>query len=193
MKKTILTGMLAIGASIGAFAQGTIAFDNQFNTNVFAGATSSGAVIDKATGLPETGNFNLQLWGGASAGSLSLIATLLQSDGSAASGTAIGAPGLWIDTTGNSYIVNGVPALGTGFFQVDAWIGSQADYGSALAAGNVPVGQSAVFQNATGGGAVSAPDLVGMPSFTVGIAPEPTTLALCGLGAASLLFFRRKK
>jgi hypothetical protein len=35
--------------------------------------------------------------------------------------------------------------------------------------------------------------LDGLASFQVGVVPEPTTLALCGLGAASLLLFRRKK
>jgi len=192
MKKTILTALLAVGASVGAFAQGTIAFDNQNNVNISLGATNSGGVIDKATGLPETADFNLQLFGGASAGSMTLIATLLQSDGSAASGTSIGAPGQWIDTTGQSYVVPGVAATSTGFFQVDAWIGSQSSYASAFAA-NAPTGQSAVFQNGTGGGNVLPPDLTGMPSFTLGTVPEPTTLALAGLGAASLLLFRRKK
>jgi len=193
MKKTIITVLLAVGASVGAFAQGTIAFDNQFNTNLTAGATSGGAVFD-GSGHLNGGEFNLQLFGGASAGTMSLIATLLQSDGSAASGNDIGAPGLWIDTTGQSYVVNGVAALGTGFFQVDAWIGSASSYAAALGAPAAnSTGQSAIFQNATGGGNVPAPDLTGMPSFTLGTVPEPTTLALAGLGAASLLLFRRKK
>jgi hypothetical protein len=36
-------------------------------------------------------------------------------------------------------------------------------------------------------------DLTALQPFTVGVVPEPTTLALCGLSAASLLLFRRKK
>jgi hypothetical protein len=192
MKKTILTTLLTVIVTISAHAQGTIAFDNQFNTNLTAGAASQGAVFDPVGNL-NTGNFNLELWGGPSAGNLTLIARLLQSDGSIASGNAIGAPGQWIDVTGQSYVVPGVAVLGTGFFQVDGWIGSFNSFAAAIFGGAPLTGQSAIFQNATGGGAVTAPDLTGMPSFSISFIPEPTTLALCGLGAASLLLFRRKK
>jgi len=192
MKKQILTGIVALGMAAGAFAQGTIAFDNQFNVNLTAGATNSGGVFKQ--GALDGSDFNVALYGGSSAANMTLIATLLQSAGQVLSGNTIGAPGLWLDNSGAEYPVAGVPALGTGFFQVQAWEGSFNDYASAVAGGAF-AGQSSVFQNATGGGAVSAPDLTGLPSFTLtaSVVPEPTTLALCGLGAASLLLFRRKK
>jgi hypothetical protein len=36
-------------------------------------------------------------------------------------------------------------------------------------------------------------DLTALPSVQISQAPEPTTLAFCGLGAAALLLFRRRK
>ena len=193
MRKLLLAALLTASASVGAFAQGTIAFDNQFNTNASPSATSSGYVFSPTTGLPETGKFNLELYGGPSAGTMTLIARLLQSDGSALSGADIGASGQWIDVTGQSYIVPGVPALGVGFFEVQAWEGNFSSYAAAEIGLGI-FGNSGIFQNPTGGGSVSAPDLIGMPSFFLcPDCPEPGTLALCGLGAASLLFFRRKK
>jgi hypothetical protein len=124
---------------------------------------------------------------------MTLVATLLQSSGQIVSGNAIGTPGLWLDTSGQEYIIPGFPGFGTGFFQVQAWEGNFSDYTSAINGGAF-TGVSAVFKNETGAGAGAlAPDLTGMPSFTLAPSPEPATLALCGLGTVSLLLFRRRK
>jgi len=195
MKKIIITGLLAVCASVGASAQGVIFFDNQANTNVaIINASSSGGVFKN--GAPDAENFNLQLFGGSSSSNMVLLATLLSSDGSAITGAAAGAPGQWIDGIGNSYVVPGVAAGGTGFFDVQVWDGPYGSYAAALSGKTGFGGDSGVFQNGVGGGPIPTPDLTGLPSFSlVSLAPvpEPTTLALCGLGAASLLLFRRKK
>lgn len=190
MKKTILTALLAIGATVGAFAQGTIAFDNQANTNTSAGATSQGYVFKN--GALATSDWNAALYAGSSSSNMTLLATLLQSSGSIVSGTSVGAPGQWIDATGAFYVVNGVAAGASAFVDVQLWEGSFGDYASAKT-GGAYTGDSGIFQNPTGGGALPPADLTGMPALVLVPSPEPTTLALCGLGAASLLLFRRKK
>jgi len=191
MKKTIIT-VLAVGASVGAFAQGLVAFDNQSNTNLFAGATSSGAVIQG--GALASQDFNLELWGGSTSSNLTLLATLTQASGGIISGAAAGAPGQWLDVSGASYTVANVAIGGNAFLEVFGWEGGTGDtYANALAGGATFTGNSGVFVNGTGGGALPATELTGMPSWSLNPVPEPATLALCGLGAASLLLFRRKK
>jgi len=75
------------------------------------------------------------------------------------------------------------------------WNGNgTTSYAQALAAG-YNTGLSALIPiTLVTGTDPNVKDLGAMLPFTVGtVAPEPTTLALCGLGAASLLLFRRKK
>jgi hypothetical protein len=199
MKTNALAALLSIlaTASIDAqvFTQATIDFDNSFNTNLTPNASSEGAVFSLCpAGLAD--RFNLQLFGGASPNNLSLIATLLQSNDSALTGSEIGAPGQWVDGTGQTYFVPGVQALGIGYFQVFVWEGDQySSFADAEASGTPFFGESAVFQNPTGGGTVPPADLTGMPSFAYGPldCPEPATVALCGLGSVSLLLLRRRK
>jgi len=68
---------------------------------------------------------------------------------------------------------------------------------AAMAAG-APIGWSAAFTYAYAPGPVPGPagtpgNMNGLFQFGVQPVPEPTTLALIGLGSASLLIFRRKK
>jgi hypothetical protein len=91
-------------------------------------------------------------------------------------------------------VVNIGPA-GTYTMQILAWYsgtGGFSTYAQALASGAVNTGKSALFTvNVTASPAginSSVP-----PAFLVQIVPEPSTLALAGLGAAALLVIRRKK
>jgi len=191
MKKTTTAVLFAVSIALRVHAQGYVAFDNFNNANLTPDATSGGGVFD--CGVLATGNFNLSLYGGNSPTNLVLLATLLQSNGSAATGAAIGAPGQWIDTAGEIYRVPGVPIASLGFFKVYAWEGDFSSYAEALAAGQC-AGSSDVFQNPTRSPTAAPPDLTGMPSFDIcPDCPEPGTLAVGGLGAASLLLFRRNK
>jgi hypothetical protein len=107
------------------------------------------------------------------------------------------------DQSGGAGIFDGgnvvVPGLSTsGVIGVAVWWsgpganGVATSYAQALADGyNTGLSPLLTIPLATG---VQFPvALDGLASFTVGTTPEPTTLALCGLGAASLLLFRRKK
>jgi hypothetical protein len=126
--------------------------------------------------------------------------------------TGVGTPG---NNPGAFYGITGPTAGGGGFFdagaipnpvgtsmpagaytaQVYAWYsgpGGANSYDAAIAAGPINTGKSTLFTiNAT-----AAPTPVnGTPfaGFTVGLIPEPSSLALAGLGAAAMLVFRRSK
>jgi hypothetical protein len=195
MKKQILTGILALGMAAGAFAQSTVTFDNA-NANAAGTITSSNFGSIYINGALLNQDINMTLLAGATAGSLSQLASITFANGLAnGDNTALGIAGQFLDTSGNVYNITGVAGGGVGFYEIEAWLGSAPDYATALAQG-AGHGQTPIFSGGTGGGGVppGPPVSVGdyMPALLV-ITPEPTTLALCGLGAASLLLFRRKK
>jgi hypothetical protein len=96
---------------------------------------------------------------------------------------------------GATQTVPGVAAGVQAKYQIRAWdLASGADYASATIHGASPVITSAALGGIdAGGGTVSTPGTTGFPSFNIYIVPEPSTFVLAGLGAASLLIFRRRK
>lgn len=105
-------------------------------------------------------------------------------------GAAAGAPGYF--DSGN-VVIPGY-AAGAVSFEVVAWKGG-ASYGDVL---NTFRGRSAVFTMssiATPGNPAPALGDNGqlMPNFSTQPVPEPSTLALLGLGTGALLFLRRRK
>ena len=89
-----------------------------------------------------------------------------------------------------------VPAGAAATFQIWAWSSQFANYGLASDGGGL-IGKSVLF-NATTSPSIEPPPLpttlAGLyPSFAVSIVPEPSTIALAGLGLAGLLLFRRRK
>jgi|SwirhirootsSR2_FD_contig_111_616744_length_1411_multi_3_in_0_out_0_2 hypothetical protein len=59
--------------------------------------------------------------------------------------------------------------------------------------GLIAAGVSPTINLSQLGGTSTPPNLVGLQSFNIYFVPEPSTFALAGLGAASLLIFRRRK
>ena len=90
-------------------------------------------------------------------------------------------------------------------FQARAWAGNYGTFEEALAGGNTSVGKGPLFELKTKDPANSleltpniwqAPGWQGFcidPDFIGCIIPEPSTVALCLLGAASLIFLRLKR
>jgi len=176
MKKTLTTIMLAAGLAIGAYAQGTVAFNN----------LNGSAIPVTYNGTPYDGVFTVEFWGGSSAGDLVLL------------GSTVGNFGGGIFYNADDIAIPGVPLGGTATLLINAWTGSFANYAAALQStdGTVLVGTSGIFTNPTGGtGAPPGPG-ANLDNFT-GIAlvpvPEPSMLALAGLGAAGMSIFRRRK
>jgi len=206
MKKQILTGILALGTAVGAFAQGQISIDNINNDPTLAtpGSSTAGVVYVGTNHTLLNADINITVMGGSTSSNLALVGSLTFANGLAQNDViANGVPGQFADFNGGVYAVPGVALNGSAFIQLEFWFGNATSYAAALLANNVMTGISPVYSSLTGGGSVGGappnnPVDVGntMPSVTLvapTISPEPTTLALCGLGAASLLLFRRKK
>lgn len=81
--------------------------------------------------------------------------------------------------------VPGVPIGGTATLRLVAFDGSAFE-------GALESGFSNDVTVTLGGGVNLPPDLVGLTGFTMTVVPEPSTIALGVLGAAALLFRRRK-
>lgn len=181
MKKTLLT-IATAGLTVGAFAQGTVILENSLGSGYVT--LNSGAGPKAAAGTYEV--------------------ALLWYNGSS------------FVQTGSVYLTSSANADGPGFFNgetvtiptysatasfiVEGWTGNYASYAAAQTAGAY-VGQTAAFVNAEGEPSQNVtpkPLSGGTPAGgwngnLVLIVPEPSTIALGGLGAAALLLFRRKK
>jgi hypothetical protein len=177
MKKNILAA-IAVIACAGAMAQGTL------NLSTAPSAIGSTQKVLDALGNPLAGpTYAGQLYVGATEASLAPIGVVSPFLTGSGAGYWRGSP--------NPIAVQGIPLGGSGFAQLWAWDSSFGSFNAAMAAGKA--GKSAVFAITTGGQgeppAVPG-NLTNFKGFS--LIPEPSTIALGLLGAASLLFFRRK-
>jgi len=193
MKRLFLTCVMAAAIPAGALAQGLIAIDNSSNSSHDRAALNNGLFWLGYELLNQ--DANLTLLAGASRDTLVPLKTFLISDGTAV-GSSLFGPGTWTDVSGGTYAVPGVTAGGTGYFQVEIWLGNFSNYFSAVAAGG-HAGQSLVFTQTLGGGTLLPEDLTHMPAVNLSLTlppfPEPSTAALTGLGIAVLSLCRRRK
>jgi PEP-CTERM motif len=216
MKKLILSAIALTGLTVASFGQGVINFDGGNNTSTSPTATTEGSLFINGV-LDTTTDVNATLLGGTSAGTLVPIVTLLLSDtgnptvtslfGSTQPAlgdiTSIGGGNIW-DNSGNAYQFSGnsgspqIAAGITAFFEIEAWTGNYSTYAAAVASGlsTVYFGTSAVFTEPLASAAGTEQDLENAPALNLLAAtptPEPTTMALAGLGSLSLYLMRRKK
>jgi len=202
MKKTLLT-LALVATTVASFAQGKVGFAND-STRVFtmgnagqiagADAAFAGQGIPTA-GLP-SGGLSALLYAGTSAGSLTLQ-------------TAIPLTGTSIPTAGRmstkNVILTGIPAgAGQSFQIIIASTSATAvptivgGAGANAFADTLYFGTSGLF-TFTSGGSVTYPLIYAAPStwasgpVVITAVPEPSSMALAGIGAASLLIFRRRK
>jgi hypothetical protein len=203
MKKLVLTAICVTAISLGALAQGTFNFGNSAATLI---TLTSNGVSYGSTPASSAMQFRYQLFiapaGTANAGSFTATSTF-----------ATNLPAVGRLNGGNGLTVPGTPAGGTGAVLLRGWSSNLgADYASALAAWNSGaggwLGESSIAGQFLWGGdpgtgvAVPASPLFGggngiQTGFAMiwqgGVVPEPSSMALAGLGAASLLLFRRRK
>jgi len=198
MKKTLALVASITALSLSSFAQGTFNMIWYDAVNgLMATAPSNPA---NHAGLLLGSDYSVQAYlGVVGAGESSLLPL-------AASKVAFDLNGVTragatvADGSGQFYALNGIVTglpVGTAALQIRAWFnGGQFDtYEAALAAG-MNNGKSPILtmnlKAATDPTVLSLTD-IGMQAFGVTAVPEPSTIALAGLGAAALLVFRRRK
>jgi len=179
MKKLTATLLATTLVGLAAFAQGTVNF-----VNLGAGLNAPVFLSDGTTKVGTTG-FTAELMAGTSAANLASVATA----NFVAAGYFQGSPA----TVAIATVTPGTAA----FLQVRVFSTASGSFAAAQTANLANTwGQSGVFSVVTGG-AGSPPTtpapLTGLTSFSLNVIPEPSSLALAGLGAAALLVFRRRK
>jgi hypothetical protein len=209
MKKTLAILALTCVASF-AFGQGQVAFVNTTTTLVSTNSALNGAATG-TTGSAVPGFYyglfmapintvdaNAFVFTGA-------YATNQAATGRFNGGAGVGSPVLAGTPIGSSmaFLVRGWSAnLGRDWNAVQSWIASwDANGNSTTVAGYY--GQSGIASSLlVGGGATPISSPFGnaatqiQTGFTLGlhpVIPEPSSMALAGLGAATLLIFRRRK
>jgi hypothetical protein len=203
MKKTLLA-LALVAACVPAFSQGKVSFGNDslhyysIGPSVLPGDTAG---LIPVSPLPSGVSLQATLYAGTTAGSLSLQTTLVLD--------AVN----WL-TDGRqinkNVILVGVPGAAVANFQIvltttGATLPGTIDNGTPLTAalfgGTSYFGTSGAF-TATPGASLSYPGLIsGGPAgstwnpgtVAINAVPEPSSMVLAGLGAASLLMFRRRK
>lgn len=192
MKKILLT-TIAAGCGLAAFGQGGVLLQNANNSSAHWNLVSS-------TGASAPVGTDVQLlWNnGTSFVTVGSVYTTTAANGD----TASAGFGLYFYGTGSPIIIPTYAPTGT--FEVQGWTGGFQSYAAAVA-GGAYVGQTASFTAAEANEATTpkgnALSITGNPAtgsawngdLVLVPVPEPTTIALSGLGAAALLLFRRRK
>jgi len=203
--KSILVGVASLAFAVSSYAQGTINFVNSATTLVtINGPATSGNTVNASTATYGT---RIQLY--YQPGTVAQPAAITASSGIGA-WELVGAVGTNIASNGRfsvgSMTLGNDAGAGTSvWLMAVAWSGASAgaatkyaDLGSALADPTAYLGVSTVFSlvsgNPNGTPSTTPTSTAGIfPGVTLIPVPEPTTIALAGLGAASLLLFRRRK
>jgi hypothetical protein len=182
--KRLLAGIACLALCVGAFAQGTVNFNN--SPGAVGGTGAPVFDVDDTTRLAGTAYW-AQLFAGPGENSLAPIGAALNFR----TGTGAG----FFNTTGvdTSRSIGTVAPGALATIQVRAWEAAGGTSYDAAFAGGFKTGKSSTF-TVTTGGAGSPPslpaNLVGLTSFS--LVPEPSTYALLALGAAALFLRRRK-
>jgi hypothetical protein len=178
MKKLLVT-LTAVLVSVSTFGQGTIFFNNRTSAGdvrIYAPDGTSGA----GTAAPVV---NAQLFLVPSGGGALVPLTPATTFRTGAAASFFVNP---VDV-----VVAGINAGSPATILVRAWDAAAGSYDAAVLRGeSTPFTISALGGISPTGTIVPTPDLAGLQSFTM--VPEPSTIALGVLGAAALLYRRRK-
>lgn len=194
MKKTLITLMAVGAASTMAFAQGTVSFNNNAASIVMVDPGDGSALVP----APANGGFVQLLWAPVGTTDLNLFQPTLNVAG--ANITENGAARFLAPGRFAAGVVT-IPSIspgGAAALVVRGWLGTAPTWADAVNQG-APTGWSPIFTiPATGDPTALPPGLsvavnTVFPAGMVIAVPEPTSMALAGLGAAALLIFRRRK
>jgi hypothetical protein len=220
MKKTILTVLATTAAVAGALAQGQVAWaPTAANGGLIAystdKATSTGFPVGNPSTIATYGALNVDFFV-APLGTALALSGGLPNFTTAWSDAAVDFSQIKISAGRQSYTLN-VPVQFTAGndvqLEVVGWTGTATSWAAAAAGGATLIGYSGETFNGSTLGALSWDQPTGNPNatptpglpanITTGASgfeglvlepvPEPATIALGGLGAAALLFFRRRK
>jgi len=201
MKKLILSVTALAACSVGAYAQGTVTFDGSSNVNPSPTAPSSGLVFINGVVDTKTDINAELLYSTTPGGTFSPVVTLLLSSSnvpttptlgqiaSATSDITFDANGTLLDTSGQTYQFPTIASSTAVYFEVEGWLGNSSSYPPA---GSVAEGTSGVFSGILSGQNPPYLNVIGMPALNLVAVPEPSTLAMAGVGLASMLMFRRR-
>jgi hypothetical protein len=202
MKKLILSVTALAACSVGAYAQGYVYIDS-------SSATSPNGLVSINGVLDTTTDINLELLSSATQnGTYTEVAALLLSQNTASSSDgAVGfdssdiQPGAGditfykngqiTDKSGNGYAT---ATAGAYWFEVAAWTGNGVN-SLPSSSPTEAVGITSAFQETT---ALATSQVLttlnNMPALNLvtTAVPEPSTLAMAGVGLASMLIFRRR-
>jgi len=182
MKKLLVT-LAAVLVSVSSFAQGTVIFNNR--------TPSGDAPISRPDGTGAGAGITAQLYlvpsGGGAPVALTPTTTFRTTSAAAA----------FFVTDINPFRVEGVLPGQSATFLLRAWETAAGSYEAAAASSTFlrgesnPVTITQLGGTPAGGAPIPTPALNGLQAFTLFV-PEPSTMALGVLGAAALLFRRRK-
>jgi hypothetical protein len=200
MKKTLVTIAAAVAVVASSYAQGTVTFANLASSLV----TRQTSALNSTPISMQVGGGHVELlWAPSGTTDLGLFQPALTL--ATANTTANGitdfhtAPGRF---SGGAATVNTAVAGGGVALYLRGWTGNSATYAEAQAlfiGGTEAIGQTPIWTLASTGNPTlippGAPAALGSPALLLSynIIPEPSSMVLAGLGAASLLMFRRKK
>ena len=182
---------------MSAFSQGVFTLDGEADS-VQVGNKADSFSVPVGTTFAGFGNLNFQVWSAPSGTSLLL--------------DAVGIPqltGAWtLDTSSSGISITPVPgAVSGGTITVPqgpgnaevvlvGWTGNATSLADAEATSSGLIGWTAEWLQATASG-INPPPSTTAGALTAGaltfLIPEPSTITIGGLGAAALLYFRRRK
>jgi len=213
MKKLVTTILAVVGFTAYVNAQGSFIVDSGVNaangstpTSASNGRVFLSGVLDTATDInisilygTDASSVTTLLDiasasggnGGAYAGNLNWIAT--QPTG--ATDISFNGNGTLLDPNGNTLVVPTIGAGSTAFLLIEAWTGNAASYAAAQSTVGALFGQTGIFSLvlASTGTPVQPTTAIAGSLNLVTAVPEPSTMALAGLGGLAALLFRRKK
>jgi hypothetical protein len=210
MKKLILTAFAVVGIAVFANAQGFFIIDSSANHGNGSTPTSSTGGLVFINGVLDTAtDINLGILWGTTANSLTALnidptpvnggaytgnINWIASQPSGAADITFNGDGTLTDPNGIGYTPPGSTAGETIYLQLQAWTGTAGSYAAASVIPGVAVGQTSVFSIVlAAGSAPQYPDISGMSSLNLVSTPEPSTLAMAGLGGFGMLMAMRRK
>jgi hypothetical protein len=184
--KKLLIALAAVMITAASYGQGQVVFANKVGTALDAPVTVLGSSPLRGPGPGYTAQLHVQAAGGGALTPLTPTTTFR----AAGTGAAAVADRYWIN---QDVVTTGIAPGAEGTLVVLAWETAAGTYDAAKNSTTWGWGASEPFKVTVGGGTLPPANLSTLQAFSVQVVPEPSVIALGILGAAALMFRRRKK